>query len=270
MEIAKRDARLYVVFEHKSDARARALVQVAGYVIDILDRYFEQGGKLPAPVVIPVILHHSEAGWNVAQSFHELFDEDLLAIPGVREHVPSFRVVLDDVSHASDAQLRSRAAELSTLIVPLTLWALRDGRRGIRILRAWTAWADTIAQIVRSQTGFDALFAVLRYIAVVNEAITTTDLNQALASAPTETRDALMTLADQWMAEGEARGRAEGEARGRAEGERRVLERQLRRKFGDAAVDEFVLARLAAAEEAQLVEWAERVLDAESLDAVLR
>ncbi|MGE0327619.1 MAG: hypothetical protein AB7S68_35235 [Polyangiaceae bacterium] len=196
----------------------------------------------------------------------------------MREHVPSFRVVLDDVSHASDAQLRSRAAELSTLIVPLTLWALRDGRRGIRILRAWTAWADTIAQIVRSQTGLDALFAVLRYIAVVNEAITTTDLNQALASAPSETRDALMTLAEQWMAEGEARGRAEGEARGRAEGEargraegeRRVLERQLRRKFGDAAVDDSVLTHLATAEEAQLVEWAERVLDAESLDAVFR
>ncbi|MCB9584015.1 MAG: hypothetical protein H6718_01385 [Polyangiaceae bacterium] len=75
-----------------------------------------------------------------------------------------------------------------------------------------------------------------------------------------------MSLAEQWM----ARGRAEGEARGRAEGERRVLERQLRRKFGDAAVDESVLNRLAAAVEAQLVEWTERVLDAESLDAVFR
>ena len=94
VEIAGRDARLYVVFEHKSDAKARALVQVGGYVMDVLDQYFERGGKLPAPVVIPVILHHSETGWTVARSFHELFDEALLELPAVREHVPAFQVVV--------------------------------------------------------------------------------------------------------------------------------------------------------------------------------
>ena len=40
VEIAGRDARLYLVFEHKSDAKARALVQVGGYVMDVLDQYF--------------------------------------------------------------------------------------------------------------------------------------------------------------------------------------------------------------------------------------
>lgn len=155
-EIAGRDARLYVVFEHKSDAKARALVQVGGYVMDVLDQYFEHGGKLPAPVVIPVILHHSEAGWTVAQSFHELFDEEVLQIPGVREHVPSFQVVLDDISHATDEELRARAAGAAAEVVPLALWALRDARRGPRLLVTLAAWVDAIAQIARSPSGLPA------------------------------------------------------------------------------------------------------------------
>lgn len=269
VEIAGRDARLYVVFEHKSDAKARALVQVGGYVMDVLDQYFEQGGKLPAPVVIPVILHHSETGWTVARSFHELFDEGLLQIPGVREHVPSFQVVLDDISDATDDELRARAVGAAAHVVPLALWALRDARRGPRLLMTLAAWADVIAQIAHSPTGQDALFAVLRYLSVVNEAITTTELNQALVGAPPETREALMTLAEQWMAEGEARGEARGRAEGRAEGIRRTLESLVQLKFGDE-VDEAVKVRLANADEAQLSAWTQRVLSAKNLADIFR
>ena len=127
VQLAGHEARIYVVFEHKSYAKAETLVQVGGYVLDVLARYFQHGGKLPAPVVLPVVLHHSHTGWTVAQSFHELFDPEVLAIPGVREHVPDFRVVLDDVSNLSDEALRARARDVASLIVPLTLWALRDG-----------------------------------------------------------------------------------------------------------------------------------------------
>lgn len=48
----------------------------------------------------------------MAQSFHELFDPEVLAIPGVREHVPDFQVVLDDVSNLSDEALRARARDV--------------------------------------------------------------------------------------------------------------------------------------------------------------
>ena len=108
------------------------------------------------PVVIPVILHHGEAGWTVTQSFHELFDEAVLQVPGVREHVPSFQVVLDDISHATDEELRARAAGAAAEVVPLALWALRDARRGPRLLVTLAAWVDAIAQIARSPSGLPA------------------------------------------------------------------------------------------------------------------
>ena len=63
-----------------------------------------------------------------------------------------------------------------------------------------------------------------------------------------------------------AEGRTEGCAEGLVWGEARVLKRQLTRRFGP--LPEWVEAKLAAAEPAQLEAWAERVLDAPMLEAV--
>ena len=61
-------------------------------------------------------------------------------------------------------------------------------------------------------------------------------------------------------------GEAEGRQEGRYEGERKLLRKQLVLKFGElsAVVD----ARLDSAAEAELTEWAERILTANALDQV--
>ena len=61
---------------------------------------------------------------------------------------------------------------------------------------------------------------------------------------------------------------AEGKAEGKAEGQRAVLRKLLVRKFGELPAG--VLARLEQASERELETWAERILDAASLDDVLR
>jgi hypothetical protein len=67
---------------------------------------------------------------------------------------------------------------------------------------------------------------------------------------------------DQGLTQGLAQGRSEG----RIQGESTILHRQLVRRFGD--LPEWVIARLAAPAEDELLRWAERVLDAESLEAL--
>ena len=62
------------------------------------------------------------------------------------------------------------------------------------------------------------------------------------------------------------RAREEGRQEGRAEGERAVLERLLRRRFG--RLPPTVGAQLGGASEADLEAWADRVLDAATLDDV--
>ena len=66
--------------------------------------------------------------------------------------------------------------------------------------------------------------------------------------------------------EGMERGIAQGMRRGRAEGERAVLERLLRRRFGQLSPE--AAERLRRAPEAELEAWADNVLDAETLDEV--
>ena len=59
-----------------------------------------------------------------------------------------------------------------------------------------------------------------------------------------------------------------GIAQGRAEAERAMLERQLRRRFGQLPPE--AAERLRRAPEAKLETWADNVLDAGTLDEVFR
>jgi hypothetical protein len=82
-------------------------------------------------VVIPVVVHHGEAGWTATTRFENLFDADLLAEPDIAGLVPHFGFVLDDISRLSDEDLARRALGL---VATLSLWALRDGRRSFERL----------------------------------------------------------------------------------------------------------------------------------------
>lgn len=67
--------------------------------------------------------------------------------------------------------------------------------------------------------------------------------------------------------EGRKEGRKEGIQEGIREGERSLLLRQLHARFGE--LPEAVVARIEAADMADLERWGERVLGAQTLDEVL-
>ena len=68
------------------------------------------------------------------------------------------------------------------------------------------------------------------------------------------------------LAEGLERGMQQGMRRGRVDGERAVLERQLRRRFGSLSPE--VEDRVAGASAVDLETWADKVLDADTLEDV--
>ncbi len=68
--------------------------------------------------------------------------------------------------------------------------------------------------------------------------------------------------------EGRAEGRAEGRVEGRREGEAEILLRQMERKFGP--VSDAHRKRVQQAECDQLLQWAERILIADSVEDVFR
>jgi Putative transposase, YhgA-like len=88
----------------------------------ILERHVEgktANDALPLPVVIPVVLHHSDAQWAVARRLEGLFDQNLLAQAGIQDLVPRLSFVLDDLSGLPDKQLEARALGLVPAFIKL-------------------------------------------------------------------------------------------------------------------------------------------------------
>ena len=83
-----------------------------------------------------------------------------------------------------------------------------------------------------------------------------------------------MTLAERLRSEGRQEGRQEGREEGMMEGEvlgrYSVLQRQIAKRFGVDFLDIRTQERLRTAKAEQLDLWAERILDARSIEDVFR
>ena len=119
---------------------------------------------------------------------------------------------------------------------------------------------------------------VLSYIVRAYE-LTPAVLETAARAAKPERWEALMsTVAEAWVREGKAQGRAEGKAQGRAEGKAEgraegkaegkaeTLLRLLQRRFGP--VPESARSRVAVGSAAEIDAWLDALLDAQSLTEV--
>ena len=75
-----------------------------------------------------------------------------------------------------------------------------------------------------------------------------------------------MTIAEQWKQDGRMEGRMEGEVLGR----QAILQRLVTKRFGQNILDIQFQERLRKATPEQLDLWAERILDAKSVDEVFK
>jgi predicted transposase YdaD len=79
-----------------------------------------------------------------------------------------------------------------------------------------------------------------------------------------------MTLAERLRKEGRIEGKIEGKMEGEVLGRHAVLKRQLGKRFGKDILDIRIQVRLRKATAEQLDLWAERILDAHTLEDVFR
>ncbi len=260
---------VYVLFEHQSSVDRRMPARLLVYMAGIWDRWMrENPGAAKLPLVVPVVLHHSATGWTAPTRFSEVLavPDDLRAVLG--DATLDFEFTLDDLSHSTEQELHGRAQMAASARLVLSL--LRLGRTGQP--EDIGRWARLLLDTVREPEGIRAFQTVLRYLAEVRD----DDFTDVLVQA-TNDRDVeaiAMTykerLIEQGRDEGLERGREEGleqgREQGRAEGSRLMLAKLLQLKFGP--LDDATEAKLAGATLGQLEAWSERVLTAESLDAV--
>lgn len=255
-------ALIYLLLEHQSTIEPDMLLRLLEYLIRIWRRHAKQHPG-PLPLTIPLVISHAPGGWTVAPTLHDLFDPHPSSIAGLEALVPNFTVLVEDLVHVTNEDLKARA--LSTF-AKLVLWVLRDARNADQLFGNLATWGQAFAEALRAPRGMESIGVLLRYISLVTNDVRLDQFRAKIREVAPEAEEATMTLAEQWLAEGEAKGLAKGRAEGRAEGQARTLSKQLALKFGELAPA--YAARLASATPAELDAWIERVLVATTLDDV--
>ncbi|NEV65164.1 Rpn family recombination-promoting nuclease/putative transposase [Thiorhodococcus minor] len=242
-----RDARLgiYLLFEHKSQPDHWVMLQLLRYIVASGDAHRKQHPKSRhLPPVYPLVLYHGQGAWRAPSSFHDLVEPlpDALA-----PYVPQFRYDLHDIS------VRTSAAIKGTVLTRLVLLALRliYDDQPIERLRELLA---LIEHVIDQPGALDILESLLRYDVQGTRRVAEADVRTLLEERPSG--DSIMqTFIEKYIDQGEQHGRAT------------VLLRQLERKFGPPS--EPVRAKITQADPDTLLDWSERILDAQSLDEVL-
>ncbi len=255
-------ALLYVLLEHQSANDHHMPLRMLIYVTRVWDRLRKQSAD-PLPRIVPILISNAPGGWTAPRSFEQLFPPHPPALFELEQFGPGFRLLVIDLEHLSNDDIKARAL---AVLPTLALWVLRDGRDVGRVMENLSAWADTVVEAARTPDGMEALRIVFRYLTLVGDGFSWSDFHAKIIELAPEAEDAVMTIAEQLIAQGEAKGRVEGEAKGRVEGKIDLLTKQLRLKFGE--VPPHYQTRMVAATPAELDTWAERVLLATSLDAV--
>jgi len=109
-QVAGHEVLLYLLFEHLSTVEHLVPFRLFCYEARIWQDYLARhplAKKLPP--ILPIVLHHSETGWRAETSFEAVLDVAPELRDALRPFLPRFRFMLDDVSHATDGDLRGRA-----------------------------------------------------------------------------------------------------------------------------------------------------------------
>ncbi|WP_295883688.1 Rpn family recombination-promoting nuclease/putative transposase [uncultured Thiohalocapsa sp.] len=248
---------VYLLFEHKSWAEHWTALQLLRYIAAEGEQYREQHPKARhLPPVFPLVIYHGDRPWRAPAAFQDLVKPlpDSLA-----PFVPSFGYRLVDLSGPTDAEIKGRVL---TRLVQLAMRWVFDAQP-VERLRELLA---LIEQIEDRDTAVQVLESLLRYFVQgtqrVDEPTVRTLLQQTSTGEPI-----MQTFIDRYIEQGINQGISQGLDQGQRLGEATALLRLIERKFGPPS--DSVRERVLAADSDTLLEWLDRILVAESLDALL-
>ncbi|MBI5497726.1 MAG: Rpn family recombination-promoting nuclease/putative transposase [Deltaproteobacteria bacterium] len=270
-------ARILVLFEHQSEPDDVMPLRLLAYQVRIWERHLvHTKGTRKVPLIIPVVLSHDPRGWHAPTRFTEVVDVTPTMLNALRDQVPDFTFILDDLSAVSDEDLRARAMSALAKLVLLSFKHARGEDDDFAAL--YGQWVDVVRG-VWAQDGREAFGAVVRYALRVSERTTHEALTRQVAGLlGAEAKEVIMTEGERLIEQGRQRGLQQGLNQGLQQGLnqglqqglnqglRRAVLRVLTSRFG--ALPEHARQRIEAAGEAELDRWTERVAGATRLEDV--
>jgi predicted transposase/invertase (TIGR01784 family) len=246
------DGLVYFLFEHKSFHDRFTALQLLRYMAEIWELRRRQRKAATLPLIIPVVVYHGRKRRSPTRL------ADLVAAPDTQSaaYVPDFDISFQDFSPEADTQIKG-SIELRLLCSCLR--AKRPHQRSPR-----HGDLPPLRDLGDDACALQWVAAIYRYMAgTMNiDAEAVQDIAQQTLS--TSKRDTVMTLAERLH----RKGLMEGKLEGRLEGRQSVLQRQLAKRFGDSVLDIRMQERLRSATPEELDTWAERILDAATIDDI--
>ncbi len=267
VQIAARPGKIFILFEHMSHSDHFMVLRLLGYVQDIWKHEMtENPGLKKLPVIIPLVLHHSPAGWTSSVRLEELLDLDQESLAGLLEVVPRFGMVLHDISRVDDEELMGQAM---TALVRLTLLLFRHGqsaRDAQEICGRLGKCATVVQEVFAAPNGASAIAAVMRYI----QSMTKQSFDE-VRMAMQQNEVLLIDEETYWDIRSpgwrEERGLKRGLEQGREQERRALVSKQLAVRFGQ--LPPWVDVRLQQATMSELEQMTISVLDARTLEEVV-
>lgn len=243
------DTYLVLLLEFQSKPDRYMALRIMAYA-SLLWQQLEKEQRLPPdgtlPPLLPVVLYNGDVPWKAPIAVRDLFG--LTEASPLWQWQPDLRYHLISVGAFHQATLQG----LDGL---LALWfRLEMATDPGQVLGV----ADDLAAWLRQHPGFSAAQAV--FVEFMGAIMARSGTSVAVPEDLQEVRSMLLERARQWEQNWLREGIQKGEAG--------LLLRQLERRFG--ALPDALADRVRAAESADLEEWSLRILDAKSLDDVLR
>jgi predicted transposase YdaD len=261
---------LYVLIEQQRDVQALMILRMGSYMWRQWERLVRDQPTLEMlPPIIPILIHHSDAGWTAATCFEDIIQTGEPARAALLPYVPRFRILLCDLSPGRASGL---AKEALTALGQVVLWSLSVVGDDERFLKEIDGLADALNEVFTRPDAIDAALSLLRYLVATHVALGAPRIANLLEKAARKgQKEVKVDVLDELKREGREEGRLEGERagerKGRHEGRAQTLLELLAARFGPVPAD--TKAQILAATEATLARWSLRVLTAPTLAAVL-
>lgn len=253
---------IYFLFEHKSYADRFIALQLLRYMLEIWELYRKQNPKSQyLPMIIPIVVYHGRPKGQ-ATRLQDLVD---LAAPTLGTYIPDFDLAFHDFSPHTDEAIKGE------ILLQLVLHCLQAKNLPTSVHK--------LTDIIQLLARLDEDAPSLRWIEVIFRYLSLTmDIDQGVVHnlvqeiIPPKKEHMVMTIAEQWKQEGRLEGKKEGHREGKREGQMEgrsaILRRLLAKRFGQDIFDIHLQERLRNATPDQLDHWAERILDARTVDEI--
>jgi len=199
---------LYLLFEHQSTADKWMAFRLLKYSCRILDLSFKmRPGQEKLPPILAIVFYQGKHGWGAELQMLELFEKS--SIPD--EFLPSQSYILVDQTGYTGEDF---VGETKARITQALLWAKHHGQ----IEKVLEYIGDILLEL-KQAGGLDYLQLFTHYILETHD-ITVEEIIEKTQSKQGEF---VMTGAERYRAEGEARGKAEGKAEGEVLGKLKTI-----------------------------------------------